>query len=148
MSDDWLDEIRQLREADHTARQQSEQQAQEETDAREAMAVNLLRQTRAHELLRQVQKALLNGQGALDIFDRAGDYDRAITLTWQGHISEARRPDHNDPSPMYYIAVGVRDDKLWVNDQPLPTNTTAVLKKALLAASRNPGKQTGAPQKR
>ena len=95
MNDDWLDQLNQIREADK-AKHQPKTEA-ELAPPPQNLAVELLRQIKAHELLRQVQRALLGGQGTLDTFDRAQDYDRLLALVWQGPISEARRPDPNDP---------------------------------------------------
>jgi hypothetical protein len=88
-----------------------------------------------------VQKALLGGEGVLDIFDRAGNYDRVITRAWQGPISAARKPNPNDPEPYNYILVGVRKDKLWVNGKSLPETTPEALKAALVEASKKPGRE-------
>jgi hypothetical protein len=139
MSDDWLAQLRQLHEADKAKREAATPKLPEPPPQNQA--AELLRHLQAHQLLRQTQKALLGGQGTLDIFDRAGDYDRVITLVWQGPISAARKPDPNDPEPYNYILVGVRQDKVCVNGQPLPEATPEALKAALVAASRQPGQE-------
>ena len=95
--------------------------------------------------MRQVQKTLLGGQGTLDFFDRAADYERVVSLVWQGPISAARRIDPDDPEPYNYILVGVRDGKLWVNGKKLSTATPKAMQTALLKACRNPGRE--APKK-
>ncbi len=139
MSDEWLEQLHQLHEADKAKRQTEIEQKQPEVEPDEAS--NLLRESKAHELLRQVQKVLLGGEGVLDIFDRAGDYDRVISLVWQGPISEARKPDPDDPEAYSYILVGVRQGKLWVNGKRLFSTTPEALKTALLRASKKPGRE-------
>jgi hypothetical protein len=139
MSDDWLDQLNQIREADK-AKHQAKPEA-EPAPPPQNLAVELLRQIKAHELLRQVQRALLGGQGTLDMFDRAQDYDRLLALVWQGPISEARRPDPNDPELYSYILVGVRQEQVWVNNKRLPEATPEALKQALLAACKNPRRE-------
>jgi hypothetical protein len=140
MSDDWLDQLRELHEKDK-AEQVAQSEEAAKTKAKPQPTLDLLRQSQAHGLLRQVQKVLLNGQGTLDIFDRAADYERTITLAWQGPISKARKPSPDDPAEYSYILVGVRQGKLWVNDKPLPAATPAALKTALLEASKNPKRE-------
>jgi hypothetical protein len=140
MNDDWLDQLHQIREADQ-ARRQSEVEQQEQLQARQRQASDLLRQSHAHELLRQMQKTLLGGQGLLDVFERKGQYDRVLTLVWQGPVSAARKPDPDDPTGYSYILVGVREGRLWVNGQPLAEATPAALKAALLQAARRPGRE-------
>ena len=143
MSDDWLEELGQLHEADktkHQAETPAKKQQQQKKQAQRDKAIDLLRQSQAHELLRQVQKTLLAGQGTLDIFDHASDYDRVITLIWQGPISAAHRPNPEDPEVYNYVLVGVRQDKLWVNGKQVPSATPEALKVALLKACKNPGR--------
>jgi hypothetical protein len=139
MSDEWLEQLQQLHEADKAKRQakvkEKEQQAQED------QASDLLRQSKAHELLRQVQRVFLAGQGTLDIFDRAGNYEQVITLVWQGSISAAHRPNPDDPEEYNYILVGVRQGKLWVNGKRVPSATPEALKTALLQACKNPKRE-------
>jgi hypothetical protein len=138
MSDDWLNQLQQLRDADKTKHQPPVEIDVE--SQRKQQAVDLLRKSRAHELLRQVQKTLLGGQGTLDFFDRKGDYERVISLVWQGPISEARRPDPDDSEPYNYILVGVRKETLWVNGKKVAEATPEALKAALLEACRKPGR--------
>jgi hypothetical protein len=140
MSDDWLDQLRELHEKDK-AEQLAKTKPAPPVEIKRSQASDLLRQSQAHGLLRQVQKVLLNGQGALDIFDKAGNYDRVISLAWQGPISNARKPSPDDPSEYSYILVGVRQDKLWVNDKPLPAASPEALKPALLEACKNPKRE-------
>lgn len=138
MSDDWLDQLQQLREADK-AKHQPPESVDTEALKKQKAAVDLLHQSRAHELLRQVQKTLLGGQGILDFFDRKGDYERVISLVWQGPISKARRPDPDDSEPYNYILVGVRKEKLWVNGKQVAEATPPALQAALLVACRKMG---------
>ena len=144
MSDDWLRQLRQLHEADK-ARIEAEahkiEASQQQEQARLDKAVALLRGARAHELLRQVQKALLDGQGTLGLHENPKDYDRAIVLAWTGSIGNAKRPDFKSAEPYYYIMVAVRDDQLWINDQVLPVSNSEAMKRALLEAARNPATQ-------
>lgn len=140
MNDDWLQQLRQLRE-DDLARQRNSLEAKKQVQSPQRQASDLLRQARAHELLRQVQRTLLDGQGLLDIFERKGQYDRVLTLVWQGPISAARKPDPDDPAGYSYILVGVREGRLWVNGKALSEATPAALKAALVLAARNPGRE-------
>jgi hypothetical protein len=87
-----------------------------------------------------VQKVLLGGQGTLDILADVSDYERVVTLVWQGPISAARRPNPEDPQEISYILVGVRQGKLWVNGKKLSPGTPETLKKALIEACENPGR--------
>ncbi|NJN96978.1 MAG: hypothetical protein HC875_24220 [Anaerolineales bacterium] len=142
MSDDWLNQLRQLRERDKASRQPVEEvvdlsvlQAQ-----RVQQAADLLRQADALNLLRQVQKALLDGKGILDVFEQTQRYDRAISLAWQGSISEARKPDPKSAEAYQYILIGVREGKLYVNDKEVVPASPEILKKALVEAARKPGR--------
>src|SRR5512136_1964255 len=87
---DWLNQIRRLYDEDKLKLQYEEEQRQ--MQARQAVD-ELLSRSKAHELLRQVQKALLNGAGVLKVLNKTGEYDQAVVLMWHGPISAARRPD-------------------------------------------------------
>ncbi len=137
MSNDWLEQLRQLHEADKA----SHQAKQKKKQVQRSQASDLLRQSEAHKLLREVQKVLLGGEGTLDIFDRAGDYERVISLVWQGPISAARKPNPDDPEPYNYILIGVKEGKIWVNGRKLPAATPEILKAALVQASKKPGQE-------
>ncbi len=144
MSDDWLAQLSQLHEDDKTkyqAEAQAEAKKKRQEEARKNQVSQLLRQSKAYEILRQVQKALLAGKGVLDVFEASDDYDRTITLAWQGPISNARKPDPEDPEDCHYILIGVRAGKLWVNGKQLPSATPDALKAALVQASKNPKRQ-------
>lgn len=112
---DWLDELDNLYEQD----KQSQQQVVEELDLtilNRPSAADILRNIEAMKLLHRVQSLLLRGGGTLDVYERSGPYDRAVTLVWQGPISNARRPDPEDNSDYQFIAVGVRGSDVYVND--------------------------------
>ncbi len=140
MSDDWLEQLHQLHEVDKT-KHQPKVKPKEQQQNKLNQAADLLRQSKAHNLLRQIQKTLLKGGGLLDIFDAAGRYDRVITLAWQGPISAARKPNPDDPEDYRYILVGVRRGKLWVNGKSLSSASPESLKAALLQACKNPGRE-------
>lgn len=137
MTDNWLQQLEALYEADKAREQAKIEQAQQQEQHQADAATELLTQVRAHELLRLVQKHLLNGAGALGIYEKSRDYERAVVLAWQGPISSARRPNPKDPDDYFYIAVGVRAGQLLVNGQPVEATPNA-LKKTLLAAAQNP----------
>jgi hypothetical protein len=135
-SDTWLDQIRRLYEEDKL-RLQAEQAHEQPAPAQPDTAANLLGQTKAHLLLRQVQKALLNGGGLLEVLDQPEDYDRAIVLMWQGPISAARKPDQAGED-YNYVLVGVRQTKVWVNGKAIREPTPEALRLSLLAACKKP----------
>ena len=141
MSDDWLDQLRQLHDADKAKRQaetDKESQQKKEEQRRQQQAINLLQQSQAHELLRQVQKAYLGGGGTLNISNQVGNFERVITLSWQGPISAAHRPAPETEDDVSYITVGVRQGELWVNDKHVSPPKPEALKTALLEACQNP----------
>ena len=142
MNDSWLDEIRQLHDQDKASRQA----AVEPLDLSVLpsppgkQAADLLRQADALNLLRQVQKALLNGKGVLDVFEQTKRYERAVSLAWQGPISAARKPDPKNPVEYQYILIGVGEGKLYVNDKEVNPVTPDALKVALVEAAKKPGR--------
>lgn len=138
MSDEWLDELKELHEKDKAEQRPKHQEMKQPDKLQQAEAI--LRQSTAHQLLRQVQKVLLKGKGVLEIYEGASQYDRAIALIWQGPISDARKPNPNDSEDYRYILVGVRDGEVWVNGKSLPAAAPKALKVALLEASKNPGR--------
>jgi hypothetical protein len=136
--DAWLNQIKQLHDEDKLRLlEQQEQQQERQAQARRDIATKLLGQSKAHELLRQVQKALLNGGGLLKVLDQSEDYDQAIVLMWQGSISAARKPDKANEE-YSYILVGVKDNKVWVNGTAIAKPTPEVLKISLLEACKKP----------
>jgi hypothetical protein len=142
MSDDWLTELQKLREEDEAKRQAELDELDLSVISRQNQAAQILRDSDAHNLLRKVQKVLLNGKGIIDIFDRTKQYDRAIALIWQGPISDARIPKPDDPDEYHYILVGAKGDNLYVNGRRLKDTTPETLKPALVWASKNPMKQS------
>ncbi len=131
---DWLNQIRRLHDEDKLRLQHEEEQRQ--MQARQAVD-ELLSRSKAHELMRQVQKALLSGSGVLRVLNKTDEYDQAIVLMWHGPISAARRPDiaGEDYS---YILVGVKQGKLWVNGKPISEPAPEALKVGLLEACKRP----------
>ncbi len=142
MNDDWLTELQKLREEDEAKRQAELDELDLSVISRQNQAAQILRDSDAHNLLRKVQKVLLNGKGIIDIFDRTKQYDRAIALIWQGPISDARIPKPDDPDDYHYILVGAKGDNLYVNGRRLKGTTPESLKSALVWASKNPMKQS------
>jgi hypothetical protein len=138
----WLEQIRQLHEADKL-RLQAEQAREKRAQAEPGAAAKLLSQTQAHLLMRQVQSVLLNGGGRLEIVEQPEDYDRAIVLMWQGPISAARRPDQAGED-YSYILVAVRQNKVWVNGKAIAATTPEALKAGLLAACKKPRRSRSA----
>ncbi len=136
MSDDWEKQLRSLYETDKSIEQAKLTQQQQEQQKFE-QAIELLQKVKAHELLRKTQELLLNGAGALVIYEKSVEYDRAIVLAWQGSVSNAQRPNPQSPEGYSYIAVGVRNGQLLVNNQPVPATSDA-LRTALLEAAKNP----------
>jgi hypothetical protein len=144
VSDPWLDQLRRLHDEDKAKREAKKPKKPEKPP--ESRANEILRKSQAHQSMRDVQKFLLSGGGTLDIFNKDDDYERGVTLAWQGPISEARKPDINDPEPYHYIVVGVRNDALWVNGKRLANTKPATLKAALLEASKNPEQEKQSKQ--
>jgi hypothetical protein len=142
MGDNWLDELHQLHEQDKTSQQADIEPLDLSvlSAQRVKQATDLLRQVDAHNLLRQVQKALLNGKGVIDVFEHTKRYDRTISLAWLGPISAARKPDPKNPEAYQYILIGVRGGKIYVNDKEITPATPEALKIALLEAAKNPAR--------
>jgi hypothetical protein len=139
MSSDWLDELNAIREADKAKQEAARAKALEMSLLKRSEQASLaLKKCQAHKLLRRVQSVLLGGQGTLDMFDRDKSYDRALALVWQGPVSEARIPRADDPDDFYYILVGARGDKLFVNGTQVKPVTPEALKPALVEAARKP----------
>lgn len=139
MHESWIDELNELHEAD-----KKKQQEQAELDLSvlgQPTAADILRSIEAVKLLKRVQNVLLRGGGTIDVYERRGPYDRAVTLVWQGPISAARKPNPEDPSDYYFIAVGVKGKQVFVNDNQLTTPTPDELRKALVEAAKQPGHQ-------
>jgi hypothetical protein len=142
MSDDWLDELRKIRDEDQARVQAQTDELDLSVLKRKNQAIDVQRQSDAHNLLRQVQKVLLDGKGVIDILDATQQYDRAITLKWQGPIALAQPPRTEDPEDYHYILIGAKGDKLFVNDRLLKSATPEMLRSALIWASKNPLRQS------
>ena len=142
MSDDWLDELRKVREEDQARVEAEIDELNLQVLDRKNQAIEVLRQSDAHNLLRKVQKVLLGSKGVIDILDTTEQYDRALTLAWQGPISNARVPRAEDPDDYHYILVGAKGDQLFVNGKLLKSATPDMLKSALVWASKNPLRQS------
>ena len=142
MSDDWLDELRKVREEDQARVEAEIDELNLQVLDRKNQAIEVLRQSDAHNLLRKVQKVLLGSKGVIDILDTTEQYDRALTLAWQGSISNARVPRTEDPDDYHYILVGAKGDQLFVNGKLLKSATPDMLKSALVWASKNPLRQS------
>jgi hypothetical protein len=141
MTTDWLDELRQLHEADKQKHEEEARALDLSVLRRSEQAADLLSKCQAYRLLRRAQQALLAGKGQIDISEHTEKYERVITLVWQGPISNARMPDLNDPEDYQYVAVGTRGGKVYVNEQVLEPVTPEALKVALIKASKKPARQ-------
>jgi hypothetical protein len=139
---DWLDQLYQLRKVDAAKQEEGSSKPAQQPAPRQYRASDILRRCEAHKLLRRVQEALLEGGGTLDVFERAGSYERAIALVWQGPISAARRPNPEDPEDYQYIVVGAQKGKLYVNGKRVSSITPEALKTALLEASKKPKRKS------
>lgn len=145
---DWLDQLYQLHESDKVKQQELKKAVKRFVGPEPRQASDILRQCEAHKLLRRVQEALLDGKGVIDLFERSGPYERAIALVWQGPISEARSPNPEDPEDYQYIVVGASQGVLYVNGKKVPAITPEALKVALVAASKNPRRQSQKSKKK
>jgi len=130
---DWLDDLRQLREAKLAASQPQPSLPPPPT------ADDLLKQCKAFELLRQVQNALLGGGGLLNVPIQQNKYEKVFTLVWQGPIYDARKPEENTTEDINYILVGVKKSQVYVNGKKLAAITPDVLKTMLVEAAKSPG---------
>jgi hypothetical protein len=131
--DEWLAQLRQVYEADR-ARQQAERE-REAYDEAQVTAEQLLQQCKAHGLVRQVQKTLLDGGGQLHFYQDVGGYEQAIVLMWAGPISDARKPAKIadvDAS----IIVGANDGGVFVNDEKLADVSPDGLRRRLLEVAQ------------
>jgi len=131
----WLDDLQKIR--------QAHQQAATEPPPPKKPGVELdqlLKESRAFELLRDVRRVLLGGVGRIELFEQAGGYDMVLALLWDGPVTNPRRPRSNS-ADTYHIFIGVQKNRLWVNGKPLKTGTATALQAALLEAARNPGRR-------
>jgi transcriptional regulator with XRE-family HTH domain len=129
---DWLDDLRQLREAKLAASQPQQSLPPPPT------ADDLLKQCKAFELLRQVQNALLGGGGLLNVPLQQNKYEKVFTLVWQGQIYDARKPEENTTEDINYILVGVNKSQVYVNGKKMAAITPDVLKTMLVEAAKSP----------
>jgi hypothetical protein len=132
---DWLDDLRQFREEKLEASLPKITAYQPPP----LTADDLFRQCRALELLRQVQKALLGGEGLLNVPIQQKQYEKVFTLVWQGPIYAARKPEENTDDDMYFILVGVKKNQVYVNGKKLAEITPEALKVMLVEAAKSPG---------
>ena len=130
--ENWLAQLRQIHETDKAQRQAPEHDA---TDEAQPTAEQYLRQCRAHELLRQVQKTLLDGGGSLQIYQDVGGYEQVIILMWEGPISAAAKPARIDEVEASII-VGANAQGIFVNDEPLSDISPEGLRERLLNTAR------------
>lgn len=128
-ADEWVAQLREVYETDK-ARQQAKETSSADSEPVLTSEL-LLQQCKAHELMRQVQKTLLDGRGKLQFYEDVGGYDRAIVLMWVGTISDASEPasiEEVDAS----IIVGANGEGIFVNDTRLSEATPGALRQALL----------------
>jgi transcriptional regulator with XRE-family HTH domain len=132
---DWLDDLKQIRE------KKLEYDLPKTTDYQPppTTADDLLKQCKALELLRQVQKALLGGEGLLNPPATQNKYEKVFTLVWQGPIYAARKPEENTTEDMFFIMVGVKKNQVYVNGKKLADSTPEALKVMLVEAAKSPG---------
>jgi hypothetical protein len=131
--DDWRSQLRQIYEVDRVRQQAQEER--DETPEPEIVAEALLRRCRAHDLMRQVQKTLLNGGGKLQFYEEVGGYDQAVVLMWSGPISAATKPA-SIADVDAAIIVGANDGGVFVNDSQLAEASPEALKQVLLELAR------------
>lgn len=131
--EEWLAQLRAIYEADRVKRESLAAQAVE--PAAELSAADLLQQCNAHGLVRQVQRALLNGGGKIQFYEDVGGYEQAIVLIWSGPISDAAAPAEIKDVDASLI-VGANDDGVFVNDRKLSNPSPQALQTALLEMAR------------
>ena len=135
---EWLHELEGLRKQDEARRQaEAAQEAAEAAslETKRQAGLLILDKIHAHELLRQVQRAFLNGGGEIRFFREADAYDHAIVLSWAGPISEAVKPA-SPTEATGNLVIGIRSGVIEVNGVPVAENTTEAVRTLLLAACR------------
>lgn len=137
--EDWLGELDNIRKEDE--QRQESVQLDLSVLGNQSDATKLLKQVDAHNVLRRANAVLLKNKGRIDFFDQAKQYDHCVGLVWQGPVSKARPPSPDDPTPFYYILVGVKRKTVYVNGKALQINTPEALKAALVGAAKKPGMQ-------
>ena len=131
--DDWTSQLRQIYEVDKEQREA--QQSREVAPDPKTIAAQLLQECRAHELMRQLQKSLLDGRGKLQFYEKVGGYEQAVVLMWSGPVSDASEPVQIQDVDTAII-VGANSDGLFVNDSRLPEHSPEALKQRLLEVAR------------
>ena len=131
--ENWLDEL-------HRIRAEQTESLKPLESPKQAVHEELLKKVRAFEFLRDMRKALLNGVGHIELFENAQGYDVIMALVWDGPVANPKPPRAGSKEARY-IFVGVYNQKLWVNGQPVAENTPEALQKRLLEAARNPGRR-------
>lgn len=138
---DWLDQLDQIRE-------DAEKQRKDKVDAldlsilgRKSKATKLLSQVDALKSLRKVRSVLLKNKATIDTFDQSKQYDQVMALIWQGSIANPSTPNPDDNSEYFYILVGVKRGRVYVNGKQISANTPEALKAALVTAAKNTGIQ-------
>ncbi|MCB0191406.1 MAG: hypothetical protein KDJ65_05630 [Anaerolineae bacterium] len=112
---DWLDELKNIREEDDRQRQKEI----EDLDlsllgkTQDDIAYQILKHAEAHNLLRRVNSVLLANKGVIEPMETT-KYDYALALTWQGRVSDAKRPAKNSSDPQYFIVVSIRETSMYV----------------------------------
>ena len=138
MEDSWLDDLQALHDADQAQREAKEaakQKAKSLVEQRKEQARAIMNRLHAHELLRQLQKTLLKGNGELTFYQNTQEYDEVVTLVWCGSFSAARKPKI-DEVPEGNLVVAARGGQAWLNGVAIEIHTPDYLQKMLLAACR------------
>lgn len=129
---DWEAELNRIR------RENARQQPDESAAPQSGRVDQLLHEVEALRHLRDMRRLLLGGVGRIELFEDAGGYDLVLALMWDGPISRAR-PPKAEARDGYHIFIGVRNNRLFVNNRPLTPANSDTLKAALLQAARRPG---------
>lgn len=140
---DWLDELYKMHEEDkgkQPPRKAEPLDLSILSKNRVELAAATLRSVNALAVMRRVQSALLGGKGIIETLDTGDDYDQVIILSWQGTISTAQKPNPETFETYWYISVGARGKKLYVNGKEVKPITPEALRAAIVKAAKNPGK--------
>ncbi len=126
---DWLNQLLRIR---------KENQLTEATPELVEKTVGQINFAEIIGYLRDIQRMVLGGSGKVEVFENAGGYDLVAGLTWNGLLSNPKRPGA-DTRDLRYICVGFRGQRILVNGKPLERNTAKILQERLLEVVRNPG---------
>mgnify|MGYP001240631774 CR=1 FL=1 len=137
---DWLDQLSQLRDEDQKQQEELSKKLDLSVLGRRDQAKTALKVAEAHNLLRRMNAVLLGNKGLIDVFDSIENYDEAITLVWQGPISQARRPNPDNPAPVSYVMISAKGRNIYVNHKKCQI-TPEAMKAALVQAAQNPLKK-------